>query len=202
MPSTEDILQGLVFAANHFKFVAWIWHLVFAGLVIILLAGRRPSKNFLAIILSLPLASVGTIAILASNPFNGIVFLLASLLFLILGYRLPSEKVAIKRNLLSMAGIIMIIYGWIYPHFLTDVSAWEYLYSAPTGLVPCPTLSIIIGFTLLFDGFGNKKWMLILAFLGLFYGIFGFFRLGVVLDIGLVAGALALGIYSFFGAKK
>jgi hypothetical protein len=76
------------------------------------------------------------------------------------------------------------------------------VYAAPVGLVPCPTLSIVIGFTLLVGGFNSRKWMLILAIVGLFYGIIGYFRLGVKLDIGLIVGALTVALVSFWPSRN
>jgi hypothetical protein len=70
------------------------------------------------------------------------------------------------------------------------------------GLIPCPTLSVFIGFTLLFHGFGSKKWMLSAALIGLFYGIFGVLRLKVYLDVALIAGALFLLVYAFSIRKQ
>ena len=80
----------------------------------------------------------------------------------------------------------------IYPHFLVGPAA-SYLYASPAGLLPCPTLAIAIGFALLGNGLGSRPWSLTLAAVGLFYGLFGVFRLGVYLDIALVGGAIALG---------
>ena len=86
----------------------------------------------------------------------------------------------------------MIAFAWIYPHFLEGLSPGTSLWAAPMGVIPCPTLSLVIGFALLFDGFGSRSWSLILAGVGLFYGLFGAARLGVVLDVVLVGGASAL----------
>jgi hypothetical protein len=67
-----------------------------------------------------------------------------------------------------------------------------YLYAAPTGVVPCPSLSLVVGFALLSGGLGSRAWSLALAIAGLFYGLFGVARLGVRLDIVLVGGSAAL----------
>jgi hypothetical protein len=53
---------------------------------------------------------------------------------------------------------------------------------------------VAIGFALLGNGLGSPAWSLTLATIGLLYGLFGVLRLGVVLDIGLVGGALALAV--------
>ncbi|PLW83854.1 hypothetical protein CWI75_00380 [Kineobactrum sediminis] len=85
----------------------------------------------------------------------------------------------------------MIGFGWLYPHFLDNTTSLVYLYAAPTGLIPCPTLSIVIGFTLILGGLGSRSWCLVLAMMGLFYGVFGAARLGVRIDGVLILGALA-----------
>jgi hypothetical protein len=91
----------------------------------------------------------------------------------------------------------MISFGWVYPHFLESGNWFNYLYAAPTGLIPCPTLSITIGFALLANGLSSRVWSLFLAIIGLFYGLFGIFRLEVHLDVGLLVGALLLFILAF-----
>src|SRR5947207_257610 len=89
-------------------------------------------------------------------------------------------------------GAVMIAFGWLYPHFLEQRSPALYLVAAPMGLIPCPTLSLIIGLTFLAGGFGSRAWMFVLAAAGLFYGVFGAARLGVRIDLVLAAGALSL----------
>jgi hypothetical protein len=54
----------------------------------------------------------------------------------------------------------------------------------------------------MFHGFGSKKWMLVAALFGLFYGIFGVLRLKVYLDLALVAGALFLLVYGISIKKQ
>jgi hypothetical protein len=87
---------------------------------------------------------------------------------------------------------VMVIFGLVYPHFLENGSPVRYLVAAPTGLVPCPTLSLVIGLALIFSGFHSQATMLILVVAGLFYGIFGAFRLGVTLDLFLLFGTVSL----------
>ena len=70
------------------------------------------------------------------------------------------------------------------------------------GLIPCPTLSAFIGTTLMLHGFGSKKWMLVAALFGLFYGIFGVLRLKVYLDVVLIAGAVSLLVYAIVGKRS
>jgi hypothetical protein len=92
-----------------------------------------------------------------------------------------------------VAGIALIAYGLAYPHFLRTDSWIEFLYAAPFGLVPCPTLSVVIGTMLLFRNGGSTVWSATLVVAGLLYGGIGVFRLGVALDWGLLLGSAALG---------
>lgn len=84
----------------------------------------------------------------------------------------------------------MVSFGLIYPHFIKPDSFLGYFYESPAGLIPCPTLSILIGFALIFNGFGSQSISLLLIILGLFYGIFGVLKLKVAIDLFLLFGAL------------
>jgi hypothetical protein len=86
----------------------------------------------------------------------------------------------------------MIVFGMIYPHFINPDSFLKYLYGSPVGLIPCPTLSILIGFLLLYNGLGSQSLTLTFVIFGLFYGIFGVLKLAVYLDIFLVFGTISL----------
>ena len=86
----------------------------------------------------------------------------------------------------------MIAFGLIYPHFLNTESFIKYFYASPLGLIPCPTLSVLIGFVLLYNGFGSNSISVAFIVFGLFYGIFGVFKLGVYLDLGLLFGTITL----------
>ena len=148
----------------------------------------------MGILLSLPLISVCVLAWLSGNPFNGALFAVAAIALIVLAARLSSEPIHWAPAWLVGAGIIMFAFGWLYPHFLNTTSFLPYLYAAPTGLVPCPTLSIVIGMALMLDGLESRWWALVLAAMGVFYGIFGAVRLGVTIDFVLLAGALLLGV--------
>ena len=201
MPSAETILNGLSEIANEYTSLAIMWHFAFLVFVIFLFTGWRPSKKIAGIILSFPLITVSALAFGSGNPFNGTTFAVFAVLLIIFGIRMPDERINIKLNFNSVLGVLVIIFGWVYPHFLNDAEFFKYFYASPMGLVPCPTLSTVIGFTLLFNHFGKKTWPVILSIAGLFYGIFGMFRLGVTLDIGLLIGALGLLGVTLFDKK-
>ncbi|HET8687621.1 MAG TPA: hypothetical protein VFM18_13295, partial [Methanosarcina sp.] len=83
------------------------------------------------------------------------------------------------------------VFGLDYPHFM-DSSFIAYLYASPLGLIPCPTLSLLVGFALIFNGFGSRSVTLICVIYGLFYGLFGVLKLGVYVDLMLIFGSVVL----------
>lgn len=91
------------------------------------------------------------------------------------------------------AGAGLAAFGRVYPHFLEGGHV-RYLYAAPLGLVPCPTLALVVGLTPMLRGLESRGWTLTLAVASLFYGLFGWFRLGVAMDGALLLGALLLSV--------
>jgi hypothetical protein len=69
-----------------------------------------------------------------------------------------------------------------------------YLYASPFGILPCPTLSTVIGLTIISSNFSSVAWSAALAAAAVVYGAIGVFRLGVVLDAGLLLASGALGV--------
>jgi hypothetical protein len=190
MPTPEQILRGLGTIANEWQWLAVLWHIYFALLLGGMLLGVRPTKRIGGILLGLPLLSVSALAWIAANPFNGVLFTLGGVALLTMAARLPHERVQIASPWVRGAGMLLFLFGWIYPHFLEPSSFVPYLYAAPTGLVPCPTLSIVIGLSLIVGGFDSRTWSLVLGTFGIFYGLFGAMRLGVTIDWVLLLGAL------------
>jgi len=72
---------------------------------------------------------------------------------------------------------------------------------AHAGLIPCPTLSILIGFLLLYNGFGSQSLTLTFIVIGLFYGIFGVMKLAVYLDIFVAIGSITRLVKYFIPLK-
>lgn len=192
MLKSEDIISGLQSIVNDYSAIAILWHVVFYILIAALLAKWEPSNRMFGLFLSLPLLSVAILAWLSGNPFNGSVFSIASILILIFGYKANSQPLNYSQLAFIITGIVMIIFGLVYPHFTNTDSIFKYLYASPLGLIPCPTLSILIGFTLLYNGFGSQSLTLTLIVLGLFYGIFGVLKLAVYLDLFLLFGTVSL----------
>ncbi|MCE9579694.1 MAG: hypothetical protein K8W52_41635 [Deltaproteobacteria bacterium] len=192
MPSALEILAGLTAIANQGVAIAIAWHVILAIALYAVARGWRPPRRAAAVLIAVPLASVAALAFAFGNPFNGTVFTAGFAALVVLAVRGDDRAVARGAAWAWWAGVAMLAFAWVYPHFLAGHPA-AYLYAAPLGLVPCPTLSAAIGLALLAGSPGPRAWTLTLAGLGLFYGLFGVARLGVALDLGLVAGAIALG---------
>jgi hypothetical protein len=190
MPNAPEILRGLEELSNNYVVVAIIWHIVFAGSAVVLLTMKNISNRYAATLFCLPAFSVSAFAWLSNNPFNGSMFAVLGILLLVFGLRSPATP--LKKMLPShlFLGLGMIIFGLVYPHFVKDAEFYTYFYAAPSGLIPCPTLSVIIGFAIVFLGFRSKAWSITLLVFSFFYALFGIFKLGVTLDWGLLAGAL------------
>jgi len=191
MPAPDQILAALADLANQWKTLAIVWHVYFIALIAMLFF-LHPSRRLMGILLSLPLLSVSALAWSSGNPFNGGLFALAAIAMLILAFRLSGEPVDWAPTWVAAAGAAMFVFGWVYPHFLNTPSFVPYLYAAPVGIVPCPTLSIVIGVALMLDGLESRGWSLVLAAMGIFYALFGALRLGVTIDLVMLLGALLL----------
>ena len=193
MPSAPDILASLYALANQYYPVAILWHAVFFFGLAALTGTWRPGRRATAIFLCLPLLSVASLAFMTGNPFNGALFGLMTVMIFAFGMRLSAAPVAFGDRRAMIAGIAMLAYGLVYPHFLQADTIVSYLFASPAGLIPCPTIAVVMGFLLLLRGLESRGILLTVAAFGLLYGLIGVLWLGVWLDIGLVAGALTTG---------
>jgi gluconolactonase len=71
----------------------------------------------------------------------------------------------------------------------------------PVGLVPCPTLAVVIGMALMLQGLGSRTLSLTLGITGMFYGMVGVWRLGVALDGFLIIGSALMLLYGVTGRR-
>ena len=189
MPSAEAILAGLTRIANDAFLLAVVWHVVVA-LLLVFFAVRGPLPRVGAVLASAPLASVSALAWSFGNPFNGAMFaVLAASLAILAGLRHGPD--AARPTWARVAGGVMIAYAWVYPHFL-ESGGLAYLIGSPMGLVPCPTLALLLGLALVGVVRARRAWSFVLAGAGLLYATIGVLRLGVVLDVPLFLGAIAL----------
>jgi len=198
MPGRAQILRELSAIANAELFLALGWHVAIASVICALFIGLRPSKRHAAWLLALPLLSVSATALKHENHFNGAALGITALTLLVLGAGLPRAPVTLGTTAEVVMGVAAIAFGFVYPHFLVGHSPLLYLLAAPVGLLPCPTLAVVTGFTLLAGGFQARAWSTTLAAVSLFYVLFGVLRLGVWLDLGLVT----VGLFLLGGASR
>ena len=191
MPNAEQILTSLQQIATQWQALALIWHLFFAVLIL-LLSRIRPSQRFFAILLTLPLFSVSLLAWSVGNPFNGSVLLITALALLKVALKLPHAQVQIASPGIVLLGAAFVAFGWVYPEFSPSAGLMDALYYAPTGLIPCPTLAIVIGFSIIVGSFDSRAWRWLLGGVGAFYALFGALYLGVAWDWMLLLGAVTI----------
>jgi hypothetical protein len=202
VPSPDALLTALGAIANDWRWLAIAWHLPFAALFFGLMAGWRPHARLLGWVLAAPLLSVSLVAWMSGNPFNGTMFavLAATLVWSVARFGNPSVTFAPAAWVAAGNGVI--VFGWTYPHFVRTESWVTYLYASPFGLLPCPTLAVVIGITLIFRHLSARLWQAALMVTGLVYGAIGVFRLGVLLDWGLLLASAMLGAAIAFNRAR
>lgn len=194
MPSPDTILTGLTALANEWRSLAIAWHIFLGTSILSVLAGWRPPARRLGQLLLAPLASVAVLAFLSGNPFNGILFVVLTLTLIRATTRFLDARAQLASPAWVAAGAAFIVFGWAYPHFLPTDSWTAYLYAAPFGILPCPTLTAVIGVTLAFRNLHSRPWSAPLAVAGLWYGTIGVFALGVALDFVLLLASAMLAV--------
>ena len=201
MPTREEIIAGLTTIANQYSNIAIVWHIIIVIIIAALFAGWKPGNMLMIILLSSLLMSVSSFAGTGDNFFNAAIFALLVIVSIYAALKSGNGIIRGDRSWPDIAGLLLIIFGLIYPEFLHTNSPIEFAYAAPAGLIPCPTLCVLTGFALLYKGFGSVTWSMTIVASGIFYGLFGVFYLGVYLDWFLVAGSLILMLNTFFLSK-
>jgi pimeloyl-ACP methyl ester carboxylesterase len=191
--NAAEILAGLGRIANEAFVYAVLWHVLVGAAAAALWLGWRPSPRLVGGLLCVPVVSVSGFAWASGNPFNGSSFAVLTVLLGWMAWRTPKGAVTSSRRWTTALGGLLVAFAWSYPHFLVGRPALAYLVGAPLGLIPCPTLSLVIGVGLIGYGPHTKGWSFVLAAAGVFYALFGALRLGVVIDLALLTGSIAIG---------
>jgi hypothetical protein len=192
MPGTAEILRGLGEIADSWQALAVLWHIYFGLFGAAALVGWRPSSQFVAALLIPPLASVSILAWMQGNPFNGTLFGILSVALIVLVRSMSVAQVVLASPFFLVLGTLLFAFGWAYPHFFEEDPGLANFYAAPLGVIPCPTLSVAVGITLIFCGLGSRVWSLVLSLVALFYGFLGSLYLDVTIDWVLTGGAVIL----------
>ncbi len=202
MPSAESILASVTKLANDWQWLAVAFHVYFGLLIVLLAAVVGIGRRLTGVLLAVPLASVSALAWVSMNPFTGLLIGAAVIALIVLSTRFSAGPARLAPVPVVIAGFLLVAFGWVYPHFLNTQSFLPYLYSAPVGIAPCPTLISVIGMALALGAFDSRSWGIVLAAVGLFYGLFGTLRLGVGLDWALAAGAAGLLAWCLAAGKE
>ncbi len=191
------IVSGLLVLANEHRTTALFWHAVLlAALLWVACARARPPRVVVAMLLMTPVVSAATLALLHVHRFNGVAL---TVLLALLGaavIQVPALPVERARGLGWWLGWLLVALAAGYPHFAQVPAAWQYALYAPLGVLPCPTLALLVGGSLLTSGLQSRAWCMAVSAFALAYGMLGAFWLGVWLDLALVIGALALLAFS------
>lgn len=194
VPTSAEITRDLGRIASDGILLAIAWHVAVVAAVAALGSGWRPGRRTAGILLASLSASVGLVAWLAGNPFNGAVFTALAAAQVVAAVRQPAGPIDSPPGWALLAGAASVLFGLAYPQFLAGHPLAMYVLAAPVGLIPCPTLAVIIGFTLIAGGLRGLVWSAVLLAVATFYALFGAFKLGVLLDLGLLAAVAALGL--------
>ena len=196
MPSANDMVTQLQSIANEWRAVATMWHLLMIVPLTSLAVGWRPSARLVLAMLAMPMLGVGAVAGVTGNAFNSRVFTVLGLTLVAMAFTRADDRVRPGTRRAMSIGVALVAFGAAYPHFV-DVRSWiAYLYAAPVGILPCPTLAVVIGVLLMLDGCDSPAASWTLALTGLFYAAVGMLWLGVMIDAVLFAGALALAVHA------
>ena len=185
------ILDQLTVIANEWRWLAAAWHIIIVAIVTFGLL-QRARQRTIAMLLVLPLISVSAMAAWAGNPFNAIVFMVLALVLARAAMRVDDRRSARGSPLQVTAGIVVFAFGFVYPHFLITQCRVEYVYMSPFGLLPCPTLAVVTGVSLVFGVFASRRWAGTLMIALIVYGGIGAVVLGVWIDTMLIAAAAPL----------
>jgi len=191
MPSSVTILETLSSMAEDLVWLAVAWHAVMLTAVGLRVMGLRVSPHASMLALTLPSVSVSVAAFGYGLAFNGVAFGVLGLAFATLGILSKHPSLQHGPRWAGVLGAALLVFGWVYPHF--NSGPWHRtLYAAPLGVLPCPTLAMLAGTVLWAESFRSRAACSLLALWCAFYAAFGVFRLGVVIDLGLLFGAVGL----------
>ncbi len=201
MPAPDEILAGLTGVANRWFGFAVVWHLVAGAGLLAASQQWRPSPRFAGALLITPLLSVSAFAWGTEDRFNSTVFLALSAALGLISWRSNGLEVP-RQKWTTALGVVLISFAWVYPEFLRGWPQVTYLIAAPLGLVPCPTLAMVLGFTLLGYGPSSRAWALTLALAASFYAGLGVMQLGVTIDLVLLVGAIGLAVRALVPSRQ
>lgn len=193
----EVILQFLPMLANKYLYINALMHLlVFFTVAMIFMPHIKFKKTVFNILILVLMLSISILSIVNGNPFNFLTFFVLSVFAFIEIIKAKNEITTPKISIKTILCLVFILIGMWYPHFVNAHPALL-IFLSPVGVLPCPSLYVLLGLLNLYHPQVNKSLFTATALIGLFYGITGVFVLNVALDIPL----LILNIYSIYNLR-
>jgi len=201
--SPEEITTLLSSIVDQLKLYSLFVHFLFIlVLAAIIINKEQRNKIILLFLLFLTISALVTSIVFLLLP-NIILFSLV-LFGLILTYQNEDYNFHIHRKLTPdlIFGIIGIIFGFWYLHWVEEPILFNALFFSPIGLVNCPTLLTICAFLILTKNPQPYYLSVVVSSFTIFYGFFGILFLNALIDIVLVICGMYLLLRSFLNREK
>lgn len=193
MPSPRQILEQLTRLATEGRTLGLLWHVVVLAALAFVVARKWEGRASLAVATVFPMFTASLVAFATGNWVNGLVLDLGALTMIVISRKFAGTLIEIGRPIPFTIGVATLLYALFYTHF-TPIRSWTDVWMTPIGVLPCPTMALVIGLGLMAGGFRSRAWSLTAAVLGLGYSLFGVFVLKVQWDLGLFAAAVVMGL--------
>ncbi len=191
MPSPVEITQGFEFILMKYRWLAIVQHLALLLLTFGYWVYRERMGWLLSLYFFLTSVLVGTLALLeANNLISCAAFGILAIMFLaeLISPEMDYSTKRLKWYNLTIA-LLVTCYALWYPF------SGDYIYSlisSPYGILPAPTLMVIMALFLVLFPKTNKKMHGFLVVCSFYYGLMGVMRLKIYWDIPLAI----IGLYS------
>jgi predicted CoA-binding protein len=193
MSNRDLLLNELTLLANGRIYVALFWHVVlYAALAWAMLSRRGPARSAVALLLLTPVVSATTLAWLRGDLAHALWLTALIAALSVVTIHLPSTPPERTHGWRAWLGWAALALAASYPHYVQVEHASAYLLYAPLGVLPAPTLALLLGASLLLGGLGSRAWSYAVSACAFGVGVLGAFVLEVWIDLALVVAALAL----------
>jgi hypothetical protein len=193
MKSPDAVIALLTTVSTDVRTYSAFIHILFILVVAIgLLVARIRNALFFFFIafLSLSAAIISVMYVIIPN------IIIFALFFALIIHAYLSKKLNFALANVStvdlMFGIVGLVFGYWYLHWVDSPVWFNALLYSPLGAVNCPTMIAICGFLCLTQRPRSSLLEAAVALITLYFGFFGLFRLNAFVDIALIACALFL----------
>ena len=193
MKSPEEITIMLSNVTNQLKFFSAIVHILFLVVIVTGLIFKKIRGTLFFLFIAFLSLSATVISVKYMILPNIIIF--AMFFGLIINAYFNKQLNFELENLKPVNlffGIIGMVFGFWYLHWVENPIWLNALYNSPLGVVNCPTMVTICGFLCLTEKPRSVMLETTVALITLYFGFFGVFRIGAYIDIMLILCALFL----------